>query len=97
MSLVGEATVKACGVTVAMSQGHSWAPTPSNGEIANVGSFPSVPPCWPTGPVGGKARRQPTLAGSDGGAVVVRARESRAHGEGPQRERSAKAMYGGRR
>ena len=27
-----EATVKACGVTVAMLQGHSWAPNPSNGS-----------------------------------------------------------------
>lgn len=26
-----EATVKVCGVVVAMLQGHSWAPTPSNG------------------------------------------------------------------
>ena len=26
-----EAMVKVCGVIVAMLQGHSWAPTPSNG------------------------------------------------------------------
>jgi len=97
MSPAREATAKACGVTVAMPQGHSWAPTPSNGEIVNVGSFPTVPPCRSTRPVGGKARRQLALPGSDGGAVVVRARESRAHGEGPQRDRSKKAMHGGRR
>jgi len=28
----GEATVKVCGVAVAMPQGHSWAPHPSNGR-----------------------------------------------------------------
>jgi RNA-directed DNA polymerase len=32
-----EATVKACGVAVAMLQGHSWTPTPSNGWRVNVG------------------------------------------------------------
>lgn len=30
-SLTSEATVKACGVAVAISQGHSWAPHPSTG------------------------------------------------------------------
>src|SRR3954449_455294 len=38
-----EATVKACGVAVAMLQGHSWAPTPSNGSGVNVGTIPPVP------------------------------------------------------
>ena len=32
-----EATVKACGVTVAMLQGQSWAPNRSNGLKVNVG------------------------------------------------------------
>ena len=33
ISVVGrEATVNACGVAVAMWQGHSWAPHPSNGS-----------------------------------------------------------------
>lgn len=31
-SLSPEATVKACGVAVAISQGHSWAPTSSSGQ-----------------------------------------------------------------
>jgi hypothetical protein len=31
-SLVGEATVKVCGVVVAMVQGHSWVPIPSKGS-----------------------------------------------------------------
>lgn len=32
MSSVREAMVKACGVTMAMVQGHSWVPVPSNGQ-----------------------------------------------------------------
>ena len=35
--------MKACGVVVAMLQGHSWAPTPSNGSTVNVGTIPAVP------------------------------------------------------
>lgn len=42
-SLVTEATVKACGVAVAMLQGQSWAPIPSNGSKVNVGTTPAVP------------------------------------------------------
>ena len=38
-----EATVKACGVTVPMSQGQSWAPTLSNGHEVNVGTVLPVP------------------------------------------------------
>ena len=34
----GEATVKACGVVVAMVQGHSWVPIPSTGSRMNVGT-----------------------------------------------------------
>lgn len=32
MSSVREAMVKACGVAMAMVQGHSWMPIPSNGQ-----------------------------------------------------------------
>ena len=80
-----EATVKVCGVGVAMLQGHSWAPTPSNGSTVNVGTISAVP--FPTGSllVGGKARRRLMLPGWGGGPVVVRDRESRSHGEGVQR------------
>ena len=35
-----EVTRKACGVLVAMPQGQSWAPTPSTGDVVNVGSVP---------------------------------------------------------
>jgi hypothetical protein len=31
--------VKACGVVVAMVQGHSWVPIPSKGSWMNVGPF----------------------------------------------------------
>jgi hypothetical protein len=48
-----EATVKVCGVAVAMLQGQSWAPTPSNGLRVNVGTIPAVPSrpaaCWSAG------------------------------------------------
>jgi hypothetical protein len=55
--------VKVCGVAVAMLQGHSWAPIPSNGQAGNVGTTPAVP--FPASRllVGGKARRRPMLPG----------------------------------
>ena len=43
MSPDGEATVKACGVVVAMVQGHSWVPIPSKGSRMNVGTVPALP------------------------------------------------------
>ena len=50
---VREATVKVCGVAVARLQGHSWAPTLSNGQKVNVGTILSVPhrpaACWSAG------------------------------------------------
>ena len=79
-----EATVKACGVAVAMLQGHSWAPTPSNGSGVNVGTIPPVPFPGSSLLPGGKAHRRPMPAGWGGGPVVVRGRESRPHGEGVQ-------------
>jgi hypothetical protein len=97
MSPGGEATVNACGVTVAMSQGHSWTPTPSIGARVNVGTLRVVPPFRPARAAGGKARRRLMPSGGDGGVVVVRAWESRVHGEGPQRDRSINAERGGRR
>jgi hypothetical protein len=91
-----EATVKNCGVAVAMLQGHSWAPTPSNGWRVNVGTIPSVPLPASSQLVGGKARCRLMLAGWGGGPVVVRGRESRSHGEGVQCVRSRNADRGGR-
>ena len=91
-----EATPKACGVGVAMLQGHSWAPTPSKGSRVNVGTIPAVPVPASSQLVGGNARRRLMPSGWDGGPVVVRARESRAHGEGVQRVRSVNVDRGGR-
>ena len=91
-----EATVKACGVVVAMLQGYSWAPTPSSGSRVNVGTIVETPSPADSQSVDGKARRQPTSPRRDGGPVVVRGRESRSHGEGVQRVRSIGADRGGR-
>jgi hypothetical protein len=82
-----EATVKACGVVVAMLQGQSWAPTPSSGPRVNVGTIPTVPSPASSLLAGGKIRRRSMPSGWGGGPVVVRDRESRSHGEGVQRDR----------
>ena len=92
-----EATVKVCGVAVAMLQGHSWSPIPSNGQGVNVGTTSAVPSPASRQLVGGKARRRLMPPGWGGGPVVVRGRESRPHGEGAQRVRSINADCGGRR
>jgi hypothetical protein len=92
-----EATAKSCGVAVAMLQGHSWAPTPSNGPGVNVGTIPAVPFAVSILLAGGKARRRLMPSGWGGGPVVVRGRESRPHGEGVQRDRSINVERGGRR
>jgi hypothetical protein len=89
--------VKACGVAVARLQGHSWAPTPSNGWRVNVGTDLLVPSRRPARAAeDGKARCRLTPPGWGGGPVVVRGRESRSHGEGVQRGRSRNADRGGR-
>jgi len=66
--------VKVCGVVVAMLQGHSWAPTPSNGSRVNVGTIPTVPSPASGQLVGGKTRRRLMPVGWGGGPVVVRGR-----------------------
>jgi hypothetical protein len=89
--------MNACGVVVARLQGHSWAPTPSNGSRVNVGTIPTVPSPASGLLVGGKTHRWSMPSGWDGGPVVVRDRESRSHGEGVQRVRSFIAKQEGRR
>ena len=91
-----EATLNACGVGVARLQGHSWAPTPLKGSRMNVGTISLVPPRCPARVEDGKTRCRSMLARWGGGPVVVRARESRVHGEGVQRVRSRTAECGGR-
>ena len=88
--------MNACGVVVAMLQGHSWAPTPSNGPTVNVGTISAVPSPASSLLVGGKVRRRPMPSRWGGGPVVVRGRESRSHGEGVQRVRSNQAVSGAR-
>ncbi len=92
----GEATMIACGVVVAMLQGHGWAPTLSNGSRVNVGTTPAIPAPANSLLVGGMTRRRLMSPGWGGGPVVVRGRESRSHGEGVQCVRSPKADRGGR-
>ncbi len=91
-----EAMVKVYGVAVAMLQGQSWAPHPSNGLGVNVGTTRLAPSSARSQRADGKVCRQLMLAGWGGGVVVVRGRESRSHGEGPQCVRSINAERGGR-
>jgi hypothetical protein len=91
-----EATVKVCGVAVAKPQGHSWAPTLSNGLGVNVGTIPMAPFPVSRQLTGGKVCRRLMPLGWGGAVVVVRGRESRLHGEGPQHVRSIHADRGGR-
>jgi hypothetical protein len=86
--------VKVCGVAVAKPQGHSWAPTPSNGLGVNVGTILTAPFPVSCQLIGGKVCRRLMPLGWGGGVVVVRGRESRLHGEGPQHVRSIHADRG---
>ena len=95
-SPVREATVKVCGVAVAKPQGHSWAPTPSNGLGVNVGTIPMAPFPVSRPLIGGKVCRRLMPSGWGGGVVVVRGRESRLHGEGLQHVRSIQSDRGDR-
>ena len=87
--------MKACGVAVARLQGHNRAPTPSKGSGVNVGTIPAVPFPASSRLVGGKTVPVNT-GGMGGGPIIVRARKSRAHGEGVQRVRSFHADPEGR-
>jgi len=91
-----EATVKVCGVAVAMLQGHSWVPIPPNGSAVNVGTIPTVPNVGGCQPLTGTVRRRLMPSGWGGGPVVVRGRESRSHGEGIQRDRGEHSSEGDR-
>ena len=71
--------MKVCGVAVAMLQGHSWAPTPSNGSTVNVGTIAVAPSPVSVRLADGKARRRLRPPRWGGGPVVVRDRESRSH------------------
>jgi len=49
-----EATVKACGVAVAMLPEHSWTPPSSTGHMVNVGTIPGRPTRRPAGVARGR-------------------------------------------
>ena len=91
-----------CGVAAAMLQGHSWAPTPSNGSTVNVGTTATIPSPISSLLFGGKVRRRPMSSRWGGGPVIVRGRESRSqdpclcgsHGEGVQRVCGINAFVG---
>jgi hypothetical protein len=93
-----EATAKVCGVAVAMLPGQQLGTSLDDRLLGERGNHPRSP-SRPADPAGrGQARRRLMAVGWDGGFVVVRARESRAHGEGSQQTRSEDAgMPGGRR
>lgn len=71
---------------------------PADRNTGNMGTLPCLPFPTRSQRAGGQGRRRPRGAVGGGAAVVVRGRESRPHGEGRQRDRSAgAAMPGGRR
>jgi hypothetical protein len=93
-----EATVKVCGVAVAMLPEQQLGVSlvdRSHGERGNHPESPDSPP----GQGGeGQARCRLMASGWGGGPVVVRGRESRLHGEGGQQVRGCgTGMPGGRR
>jgi hypothetical protein len=77
--------------------GEELGTDPADRYMVNVGTISVLPDPLPIQGGGGQARRRSTARGWDGASVVVRARESRAHGEGRQRVRnSGTARPGGR-
>ena len=94
----GEATVKACGVGVAMLPGQSWVAYLVDRFLGERGNHPwsPSPPASQVG--GGQVRCQLWTGRWGGGPVVVRARERRVHGEGDQQVgREDSGMPGDRR
>lgn len=71
---------------------------PDQSRSSERGNLPWLPYPSGTQPGGGQARCRPMAMEWDGGSVVVRARERRAHGEGSQQVgREETGMPGGRR
>ena len=78
-----------------MLQGHSWAPNRSNGLKVNVGTIRVIPYPVSNQLTGGKVRCRLMSLERGGGVVVVRGRESRPHGEGPQQSYRRICIDGG--
>ena len=94
----GEATVNACGVAVGEAVGAELGADPVDRYMVNLGTVLVSPFPASSQLVGGQVLCRLMTLGWGGGFVVVRALESRAHGEGTQRVRSEVAgMSGGHR
>jgi hypothetical protein len=90
--------VKICGVAVAMLPGQQLGTSLDDRLLGERGNHPRSPSRLASLAGRGQARRRLMAVGWDGGSVVVRARESRAHGEGSQQTRSKETgMPEGRR
>ena len=90
--------MKVCGVAVGEAAAAKLGVDPVNRCMVNVGTVPVSP--FPASGllVGGQVHRRLLMSERGGGFVVVRARESRVHGEGTQQVRGEVAgMSGGRR
>jgi len=78
--------------------GEKLGAAPVDRHMVNMGTVPASPVRPRSRRGGGQARRQLMGPGRGGAAVVLRARESRAHGEGRQHVRGSRTgMPGGRR
>lgn len=87
-----------CGVAVGEAAAAKLGVDPADRYMVNVGTVVVSPFPASSLLVGGQAHRRLMTRRRGGGFVVVRARESRVHGEGTQLVRSEVAgMSGGRR
>ncbi|CAO5226488.1 hypothetical protein FAGKG844_1000004 [Frankia sp. AgKG'84/4] len=92
-----EATVKVCGVAVAMPQGQELGASSVDRLSIERGNRPASVRSSAVVVGGGIDASSVEGAGRGGGPVVVRGRESRPHGEGGQQARGEDAgMPGGR-
>jgi hypothetical protein len=93
-----EAMVNVCGVAVGEAAAAKLGADPADRYMVNVGTV-AVLPFPASGQLAdGQVHRRLMMPRRGGGFVVVRARESRAHGEGTQQVRRAVAgRSGGRR
>ena len=69
--------------------GEELGADPADRYMVNVGTIFEPPSPLPSQGGGGQAHRRLTARGWDGASVVVRARESRVHGEGRQQARNS--------
>jgi hypothetical protein len=94
---VGRPSPQYCGFGGGEAVAAKLGADPVNRDTVNVGTLPGLPSLPSIRLVSGQAHRQPMTPAGGGGSVVVRARESRVHGEGTQRVRSRwNRMSGGR-